>query len=98
MVIPVVIYLYTAREPLPATLWSILIVLLSLVDNVLKPMLMGMGSPVPMLVIFLGAIGGMIMSGFIGLFTGAIILSLGYRLALIWMDGDTSAIEKGAPK
>lgn len=98
VVIPVVIYLYTAREPLPATLWSILIVLLSLVDNVLKPMLMGMGSPVPMLVIFLGAIGGMIMSGFIGLFTGAIILSLGYKLAMIWMDGGTPAIEKGATK
>jgi predicted PurR-regulated permease PerM len=46
---------------------------------------MGMGAPVPMLVIFLGAIGGMIMSGFIGLFTGAIILSLGYKLVTIWL-------------
>jgi predicted PurR-regulated permease PerM len=48
---------------------------------------MGMGAPVPMIVIFLGAIGGMLMSGFIGLFTGAIILSLGYKLATMWMDG-----------
>jgi predicted PurR-regulated permease PerM len=43
-----------------------------------------------MLVIFLGAIGGMIMSGFIGLFTGAIILSLGYKLLTIWL-GEKSA-------
>lgn len=86
--IPVVIYLYTAREPLPATLWSIIILLLGLVDNVLKPWLMGKGAPVPMLVIFIGAIGGMIMMGFIGLFTGAIILSLGYKLAGMWMQSE----------
>jgi predicted PurR-regulated permease PerM len=86
--IPVIIYLYTAKEPLPATLWSALIVLFSLSDNILKPWLMGRGAPVPMLVIFLGAIGGMIMSGFIGLFTGAIILAIGYKLATIWLKGE----------
>jgi predicted PurR-regulated permease PerM len=85
--IPVMIYLFMTREPLPAVLWSLLIIVLSLSDNILKPWLMGMGAPVPMIVIFLGAIGGMLMSGFIGLFTGAIILSLGYKLATIWMDG-----------
>ena len=85
--IPVVIYLYSAREPLPATLWSIIIIIVAMSDNVLKPYLMGKGAPVPMLVIFLGAIGGMIMSGFIGLFTGAIVLSLGYKLAVVWIDG-----------
>ena len=83
--IPVIIYLYAVREPLPATLWSLLIIIAALSDNILKPWLMGMGAPVPMLVIFLGAIGGMIMSGFIGLFTGAIILSLGYKLVMIWL-------------
>jgi predicted PurR-regulated permease PerM len=83
--VPVIIYLYSAREPIPATLWSVLIILAGLSDNFLKPWLMGMGAPVPMLVIFLGAIGGMIMSGFIGLFTGAIILSLGYKLVTIWL-------------
>ena len=83
--IPIVIYLYSANDPLPATIWSILIVLFAVSDAVLKPILMGKGAPVPMLVIFLGAIGGMIMSGFIGLFTGAIVLSIGYKLAGKWM-------------
>jgi hypothetical protein len=36
----------------------------------IKPWLMGKGAPVPMLVIFLGAVGGMMMSGFIGLLPG----------------------------
>jgi predicted PurR-regulated permease PerM len=85
--IPVIIYLYSAREPLPATLWSVLLLVFALLDNVLKPWLMGKGAPVPMLVIFLGAIGGMIMSGLIGLFTGAIVLSIGYKLTQIWLQG-----------
>lgn len=91
--LPVIIYLYSVREPLPATLWSVLIILAGLSDNILKPWLMSMGAPVPMLVIFLGAIGGMIMSGFIGLFTGAIILSLGYKLVKIWL-GEPIPAEK----
>jgi predicted PurR-regulated permease PerM len=85
--IPVVIYLFTAREPLPAILWSVPIILFSLLDNILKPVLMGKGAPVPMLVIFLGAIGGMIMSGFVGLFTGAIVLSIGYKMVTTWASG-----------
>jgi predicted PurR-regulated permease PerM len=85
--IPIIIYLYSANDPLPATIWSVLILVFAMSDAVLKPVLMGKGAPVPMLVIFLGAIGGMIMSGFIGLFTGAIVLSLGYKLALIWLGG-----------
>jgi predicted PurR-regulated permease PerM len=39
-----------------------------------------------MLVIFLGVIGGFMLSGFIGLFTGAIIVSLGYKLLVAWMN------------
>jgi len=38
-----------------------------------------------MLIIFLGSLGGFIYSGFIGLFTGAVILSLGYRLFDVWL-------------
>ena len=64
---------------------SIALLVIGLSDNVLKPLLMGKGSTVPMLVIFLGSIGGFIFSGFIGLFTGAIILSVGYNLMVHWI-------------
>jgi predicted PurR-regulated permease PerM len=83
--IPVIIYLYSVKEPVPATIWSVIILIAGLSDNVLKPLLMGKGAPVPMIVIFLGAIGGFVLSGFIGLFTGAIVLSLGYKLVGLWM-------------
>jgi predicted PurR-regulated permease PerM len=88
--IPVIIYLYSVREPLPATLWAIVILICGLSDNVLKPLLMGKGAPVPMIVIFLGALGGFMLSGFIGLFTGAIVLSLAYKLAGLWLHQNDS--------
>jgi predicted PurR-regulated permease PerM len=97
VVIPVAVYLFSTREPLPAALWTLVLVLVGMSDNVLKPWLMGKGAPVPMLVIFLGAIGGMIMSGFIGLFTGAIILSLGYKLVMIWFRGDVPDQQTKSP-
>jgi len=61
-------------------------IIVSISDNVLKPILLGKGAPVPMLVVFLGAIGGFILSGFIGLFTGAVVLSLGYKLFEVWLN------------
>ena len=85
VILPVIIYLFSAKALLPAILWTIPLLVIGLSDNVLKPLLMGKGSTVPMLVIFLGAIGGFIFSGLIGLFTGAIVLSVGYNLMVHWI-------------
>ncbi len=84
--IPVVIYLYSTMSGLGATLWTVYFIAVGLSDNVLKPILLGKGAKVPMLVVFLGAIGGFIAFGFIGLFAGAILLSLGYTLFLAWIN------------
>ena len=67
--------------------WFILVMLS---DNFLKPIFLGRGAPVPMLVIFLGSIGGFISMGFIGLFVGAVILSLGFKLFRAWLEIDSS--------
>jgi predicted PurR-regulated permease PerM len=90
VIVPVIIYLFSAKELLPAILWTIPLLVIALSDNVLKPLLMGKGSTVPMLVIFLGAIGGFIFSGLIGLFTGAIVLSIGYNLMVHWIGEEGS--------
>jgi predicted PurR-regulated permease PerM len=83
--IPLIIYLFAFMDPLPAVLWTLFFIVMGLIDNILKPLIMGKGSDVPMLVIFLGAIGGFIAFGFIGLFLGAIILSLAYKLYETWV-------------
>jgi predicted PurR-regulated permease PerM len=54
-------------------------------DAFLKPLFLGRGVEVPMPVILIGALGGMMMSGIIGLFVGAVVLALGYQLALGWL-------------
>jgi len=64
-----------------------------LVDNVLKPILFGRGVRVPMLVIFMGALGGMLTMGIIGLFLGSVVLAVGFELFKAWLadaDGDGS--------
>jgi predicted PurR-regulated permease PerM len=86
--LPIVVYLFAVKEPMPAILWTVLLLVAGLSDNILKPILLGKGAPVPMLVIFIGVIGGFIFSGFIGLFTGAIVMSLGYKLFVGWINSD----------
>ena len=84
--LPIIVYMFAVKEPLPAVIWTILLVVAGLSDNFLKPVFLGKGAPVPMLVIFIGVIGGFIFSGFIGLFTGAIVMSIGYKLFVGWMN------------
>ncbi|RED23693.1 putative PurR-regulated permease PerM [Flavobacterium cutihirudinis] len=91
--IGVIIYLFSAGDSGPAIFWTVFFIISGLSDNVLKPLLLGKGALVPMIVIFLGVIGGFIMSGFIGLFVGPIIFSIGYKLFTAWLD-DNPAVEK----
>ncbi|GAB5413198.1 MAG: AI-2E family transporter [Congregibacter sp.] len=59
-------------------------------DNVLKPMLLGRGVDVPMPIVLIGAIGGMVGAGIVGLFVGAVVLSVGYELFMGWLDDAAS--------
>ncbi len=88
---PVAIYLFATASVTAAILFGIWCALVGLSDNVLKPILLGRGAPVPTLVIFIGVIGGFVVDGIIGLFTGAIVLSLGYKLFLAWLEGGPAA-------
>ncbi len=90
VLVPAVIYafaIFSTKTALIFLIWSIIV---GLMDNVLKPILLGRGSKVPMLVIFLGVLGGFIaMNSLIGLFVGAIVLSVGYKLLMAWLDGES---------
>ena len=92
---PIAAYVFSAND---STVVAVVFLIWSLVvsgaDGFLKPMFLGRGVAVPMLVILVGAIGGMLVSGIIGLFVGAVILSLGYKLGELWL-GDN--MEKDAP-
>jgi predicted PurR-regulated permease PerM len=83
----VVIYIWTTDHTTTAILLTIWLFAVGFVDNILKPMLMAKGGTVPMPILLVGSLGGFLAMGFIGLFTGAVILSLGYTLFDIWLKG-----------
>jgi predicted PurR-regulated permease PerM len=91
VLVPAVIYAFTVVGTISAVIFLVWCILVALLDNVLKPILLGRGAAVPMAVVFLGAIGGLIGMGMIGLFVGAIVLSVGYKLFLAWLEQGRSA-------
>ena len=90
VLLPVAIYVFSVESTLVSVIFLVWSLMVSFSDAVLKPLFLGRGVEAPMLVILLGAIGGMITSGIVGLFIGAIILALGYTLLQVWIDwGDS---------
>jgi predicted PurR-regulated permease PerM len=85
VLIPVVVYVFATTGTAKAVAFLIWCIFVALIDNVLKPLLLGRGVPVPIIVVFLGAIGGFMAMGIIGLFVGPILLSVGYKLFLAWL-------------
>jgi predicted PurR-regulated permease PerM len=94
ILLPVAAYVFSVESTTVAVAFLVWSILVSISDAVLKPMLLGRGLDTPMLVVLLGAIGGMITSGIIGLFVGAVVLSVGYKLFQAWLENgerDTAA-------
>ena len=88
---PVIAYVFSQGSGTAEVIFAIYMLIVGASDGVLKPMLMGRGVDVPMLVILIGAIGGMMLMGMIGLFVGAVIFALAYTLFGFWMAGKEEA-------
>lgn len=87
--IPIMIYAFSTMSTTAAVVLSVYLFLVGLVDNILKPMLLGRGSQVPMLVILIGALGGLMLHGIIGLFVGSTVMAIGYQSYYLWLTADT---------
>ncbi len=94
VLVPAVIYVFATAGTTKAVVFLVWCIIVGLMDNVLKPLLLGRGVAVPVLVVFLGAIGGFVAMGVIGLFVGAIVLSVGYKLFLAWLRGNAVATQE----
>ena len=91
--IPVVAWLWGVGDGsnVHNLIWTVYLLVGGLADNVLKPLLLGRGVDAPMPIILLGALGGMISAGIIGLFVGAVLLAVGYQVFMAWVGkGDES--------
>jgi predicted PurR-regulated permease PerM len=85
---PIAIYAFSTHGGMPAVLFAILCVVVSTIDNFIKPMLMGRNVDTPMVVVLMGALGGLVLSGVMGLFLGAVVVALCYQLFMAWLSED----------
>ncbi|GAM56235.1 membrane protein [Vibrio ishigakensis] len=60
----------------------------------LKPMVLGRGLDVPMPVVLIGALGGMMSGGILGMFIGAAFLTAGYQVFMKWVEAETKRLPK----
>ena len=86
VVLPIIIYVFSFAETTPAIIFAIYMIIVALLDNVLKPMLLAKGLQTPMIVILIGAIGGMIFQGILGLFIGPVVLAIAHNLYTGWVN------------
>jgi len=82
---PIIAYVFSQGSGTAEIVFTIYMLIVGASDGVLKPLLMGRGVDIPMLVILIGAIGGMMLMGMIGLFIGAVIFALAYKLFGLWI-------------
>jgi predicted PurR-regulated permease PerM len=85
--VPVIVFvIVTSGANTMTIIFSIYVFVAGLADNVLKPLLLGRGVAVPMPVVLIGALGGMVTGGVIGLFIGPVMLAVGYQLFWRWVE------------
>jgi len=86
VIIPVIIWSWTFMNTGPAVVFTIYMLAVNSMDNILKPFLMGRGLEAPMLAILIGVVGGALTFGISGVFLGPIILTVVWTLFLAWID------------
>ena len=94
VLVPAAILVFATAGTSTAVIFLVWCIFVGLLDNVLKPILLGRGTSVPTAVVFLGAIGGFVAMGIIGLFVGAIVLSVGYELFLAWVEPGSAELPR----
>jgi predicted PurR-regulated permease PerM len=95
VVVPVVAWSFFTMDATAATLFALYMLPVSLIDNVLRPIIMSHGLKTPMLIMLIGLLGGVWVHGLIGLFVGPIVLAIGWELFGIWMKLGEAEAGKG---
>ncbi len=80
----------------PAVVYTVVLFVGGLADNVLKPLMLGRGVDAPMPVILIGALGGMATGGILGMFIGATVLALGYQIFMRWVADNPERAQRAA--
>lgn len=92
VIIPIIIWSWIVKDTTTALLFTAYMVPVSVVDNFIRPFVMAHGLKTPLLVIFIGLIGGILAHGLIGLFLGPIVLAIAWELLVAWRSEGPSDI------
>jgi len=91
ILLPSILWLYWRDE----TTWAIVLAVWSVivvnVDNVVRPILIQRGAKLPLILIFVGVIGGLIAFGMVGIFVGPVVLAVTYELLAAWVNQNSPA-------
>lgn len=90
LAVPIIVWLFFTKSVVFASIISALLIFDTLVDNLLKPFVLSRGLTTPMLIIFIGVIGGIIEYGLIGIFIGPVVLATLHNLVHHWLYSDKS--------
>lgn len=70
-------------EGIGLALWGILVI--SWVDNLIRPIVISGATKIPFIIIFIGVLGGLTAFGFVGLFIGPVVLAIGLAVWREWI-------------
>lgn len=98
--LPAIGYIWSTGDygNVEAIVYTVLLFVAGMADNVLKPLLLGRGVEAPMPVILIGALGGMAAKGILGMFVGATLLALGYQIFMGWVRANPDTAAGGLPQ
>ena len=91
VMIPAIVVGFTMLDTTYAIIFAVYCVIVSISDTFLKPLLLGQGLKTPMVVILIGAIGGLLLHGIVGLFVGPVVLAVMYQLYIYWVNSSEEA-------
>jgi predicted PurR-regulated permease PerM len=91
VILPLIVWSWLTMDTTAALLFTLYMIPVNLLDNVLRPFVFGRGLDVPVLVILIGVIGGTISQGITGLFLGPIVLAVIWNLLIAWIKEQEAA-------
>lgn len=88
--IPAAVWLSYQGETGWAIFTTVAGIIINILDNVIKPLLIGRGAGSPIWIIFIGVIGGVLTMGLIGIFVGPLVMAIGYSIVRNWLGEEVS--------
>jgi len=96
VLLPLIVWSWFSMGKTAALVFTVYMLPVNLLDNLLRPLVMAKGLSTPMPVILVGVLGGTLAHGILGLFVGPIVLSIAWQLVVAWMQDDGGKIGAAA--